>query len=191
MVAERNWGGVVPLAHHHTRPKDHAVSPRADRLLRLQLLQVEANSSPQDRRVFVSPSLMFTRHSPVLIGTIPSSSFTLSQTSSRCFWKDLCKSGQKWLTFRGKKSIYTWGMGRSQKWSALGFRTTHMGFFLFINSFYVFSILSLKTAVSLSSLSHLPVISDFHVLIYRSELHTIRAEPKVIFFPDLEFCFQA
>lgn len=56
-----------------------------------------------------------------------------------------------------------------------------MGFFLFINSFYVFSILSLKTAVSLSSLSHLPVTSDFHVLIYRSELQTIRAEPKVIF----------
>lgn len=72
-------------------------------------------------------------------------------------------------------------MGRSQEWSALGFRTTHMGFFLFINSFYVFSILSLKTAVSLSSLSHLPVISDFHVLIYRSELQLLRAEPKVIF----------
>lgn len=103
------WCLLVPSAHHHTRPKDHAVSPRADHLLRFQLLQVEANSSPQDRPVFVSPSLMFTRHSLVVIGTTPSSSFTLSQTSSRCFWKDLCKSGQNWLTFRGKKNLFTLG----------------------------------------------------------------------------------
>lgn len=45
-----------------------------------------------------------------------------------------------------------------------------MGFFLFINSFYTFSILFLKAAVSLSSLSHLPVTLDFHSLIYKSEV---------------------
>lgn len=55
-----------------------------------------------------------------------------------------------------------------------------MGFFLFINSFYTFSILFLKAAVSLGSLSHLPVTSDFHLLIYKSELGVIKAKHKVI-----------
>lgn len=40
-----------------------------------------------------------------------------------------------------------------------------MGFFLFISSFYAFSILFLKAAVSLS---HLPVTSDFHLFICKS-----------------------
>jgi hypothetical protein len=53
-----------------------------------------------------------------------------------------------------------------------------MGFFLFINSFDIFSILSLKAAVSWSSLSHLPVTSDFHVLIYKFELEVIRSRAQ-------------
>ena len=55
-----------------------------------------------------------------------------------------------------------------------------MGFFLFINSFYTFSILFLKAAVSSGSLSHLPVTSDFHSLIYKSELGVITAKHKVM-----------
>lgn len=55
-----------------------------------------------------------------------------------------------------------------------------MGFFLFINSFYTFSILFRKAAVSLSSLSHLPVTSDFRLLIYKSELEVMKAKHKVI-----------
>ena len=55
-----------------------------------------------------------------------------------------------------------------------------MGFFLFINSFYAFSILFLKAAVSLGSLSHLPVTWNFHLLIYESKLEVIKAKHKVI-----------
>lgn len=55
-----------------------------------------------------------------------------------------------------------------------------MGFFLFINSFCTFAILFLKAAVSPGALSHLPVTSDFHLLIYRSELGVKTAKHKVM-----------
>lgn len=61
------------------------------------------------------------------------------------------------------------------------FINTHMGFFLFINSFYIFSIFFLKTSVSLNFLSHLPATLGFHLLIYKSEFKVIKVKYKVSF----------